>query len=360
MSEKPSQNPREGEGDGSSLTNSALRSHLGDEASRRLLPPGSSFPTASETGQRWPVPAALDGERVDRSVALITGLSRNEVEGLVAAGRVALAGRPVRQRSTKVRAGQEITVSGSLAPERAPALVGDAHVEVPVNYEDEWLIVVDKPAGLVVHPGAGHREGTLVHGLLARYPDLAALAAGEDAERPGVVHRLDKGTSGLLVVARTAAAQANLKAQLGERTMTREYTALVEGTLRSDRGLIDAPVGRSDTDPTRMRVHSGGRPARTRYEVVSRYSAPKPLTLIRCRLETGRTHQIRVHLASIGHPLVGDDRYGRGAGWKPLPPGRPFLHASALELDHPADGQRRYFSSLLPEDLSRVLGSLGS
>jgi 23S rRNA pseudouridine1911/1915/1917 synthase len=312
------------------------------------------------TDSTWPVPAALDGERVDRAIALITGLSRSDVGAMVAEGRVSIGGRPVLQRSRKVRAGESMTVSGALVADAPAGPVADPGVEVPVVYEDRWLVVVDKPAGLVVHPGAGHRAGTLVHGLLARYPDLAGGAGLGEADRPGIVHRLDKGTSGLLVVARTPEARASLVGQLASRTMTREYTALVVGTLESERGLIDAPVGRSDADPTRMRVQAGGRPARTRYEVVKTFSHPVPVTLIRCRLDTGRTHQIRVHLASIGHPLVGDERYGRRRlnGWKPLPPGRPFLHASALELDHPEDGQRRHFSSTLPDDLLAVMAAI--
>jgi 23S rRNA pseudouridine1911/1915/1917 synthase len=309
----------------------------------------------------WVVPGALEGERIDRAMALITGLSRSEANEVISAGRVTVGGRPVGQRSRKVRAGEEITVSGSLEGRSAQPPVADPSVNVPVVYEDRWLIVVDKPAGVVVHPGAGNRAGTLVHGLLALYPELARLGDLDDPDRPGIVHRLDKGTSGLLVVARSAMARANLMAQLADRTMTREYTALVEGEMESDRGLIDAPLGRSDTDPTRIRVQVGGRPARTRYEVVDVFSAPVPLTLIRCRLETGRTHQIRVHLASIGHPLVGDDLYRRktaGGSWRPLPSGRPFLHASALELDHPEDGQRRHFSSPLAVDLLTVLDGI--
>lgn len=315
------------------------------------------MPDSIDSGNQWAVPAALEGERVDRAIALITGLSRREVEAMVAAGRVSVGGRAVQHRSRKVRSGEQISVSGPIEPPGPAELVADPEVNVPVVYEDRSLIVVDKPAGLVVHPGAGHREATLVHGLLARYPELAEVG---DPNRPGIVHRLDKGTSGLLVVARTESARIELIRQLAERAMTREYTALVSGRMESDRGVIEAPLGRSDTDPTRIRVQAGGRPARTHYEVVKSFS--QAVTLIRCRLETGRTHQIRVHLASIGHPLVGDDRYGRRGldGWKPLPAGRPFLHASALELVHPEDGGIRHFSSPLPADLVRVLGMIST
>jgi 23S rRNA pseudouridine1911/1915/1917 synthase len=224
-------------------------------------------------------------------------------------------------------------------------------IDVPVVWHDDQVIVVDKPAGLVVHPGAGHPEATLVHGLLARFPDLAELGG----DRPGIVHRLDKGTSGLMVVARTADAQASLTRQLASRRMTREYVTLVAGNLESDAGLIDAPLGRSDADPTRIRVQSGGRDARTRYEVESRFERPIVATLLKCRLETGRTHQIRVHLASIGHPVVGDGRY-RGPRLEPLT--RPFLHAAALAFDHPGSGERVDFLSPLPEDLRSVLATI--
>lgn len=314
------------------------------------------------TDNSWVVPAALDGERVDRAIALITGTSRREIEAMVAGGRVSIGAREVRQRSRKVRTGDRIVVSGPIETAARPGPAPDPAVAVPVVYADEWIVVVDKPAGLVVHPGAGHGDGTLVNGLLARYPEMASMGEDADRDRPGIVHRLDKGTSGLLVVARTPMARTDLVRQLAERAMTREYTALVVGALESERGLIDAPVGRSDADPTRMLVQAGGREARTRYEVLRSFSHPVPLSLIRCRLETGRTHQIRVHLATIGHPLVGDDRYGRRSldGWSPLPPGRQFLHASALELDHPGDGQRRHFSSPLPVDLEGVLAAVSS
>ena len=159
------------------------------------------------------------------------------------------------------------------------------------------------------------------------------------------MHRLDKGTSGLLMVARTPVARAALTAQLAQHRVGREYLTLAAGAVDSDAGLVDAPVGRSERDPTRFRVQSGGRPARTRYVVEGRYDRPEPTTVLRCQLETGRTHQIRVHLASIGHPVVGDDRYGWKvvAGWRPLPPGRLFLHAAVLVFDHPVTGVQTVF-----------------
>ncbi len=302
------------------------------------------------------IPSALNGERVDRAVALLTGLSRSEVNLLLDARKVSIGGSPVTARSRKVREGERVTVEGaSIVARRSVAPQPEPEVEVPVVWSDEQVIVVDKPAGLVVHPGAGTRSGTLVHGLLARYPDLAG--AGGEEDRPGIVHRLDKGTSGLLVVARTPVAFESLSAQMAARTVGREYLALVTGVVESDEGLIDAPLGRSDVDPTKIRVQAGGRQARTEYKVIERFSEPSPSTLVSCRLQTGRTHQIRVHFASIGHPVVGDERYGsrKLGNWEPLPYGRPFLHAARLEFDHPTTGARMTFQSPLPSDLSLVL-----
>lgn len=314
--------------------------------------------------EEWDVPAALDGERIDRALALITGLSRNQVGGLFDAGRVRRGNRVVTSRSSHVRTGERLAVDGDPDVDAPLAPVADDSVEVPVVWSDESLIVVDKPAGMVVHPGAGNRSGTLVHGLLARYPDLQTLVDTSDSradrDRPGIVHRLDKGTSGLMVVARTRAARESLVAQLAARRVGRQYIALVAGAVEADAGVIDAPLGRSDHDPTRMAVRFGGRPARTRYEVRGRYARPVDTSLLRCRLETGRTHQIRVHLASIGHPVIGDDRYGprRSSAWRPLPAGRPFLHAAVLSFEHPVGGELLEFTSALPEDLVEVLAGI--
>ena len=309
-------------------------------------------------GESFLVPSALDGERLDRTLALLTGLSRNDVNAVVDAGKVMVGSKRVTSRSRRVREGEEVTVEGPLPSAQARRPGAEPWVDVPVVYSDDDVIVVDKPAGLVVHPGAGSHTGTLVHGLLARFPDVAG--AGGEADRPGIVHRLDKGTSGLLVVARTPAAFASLAAQMAGRTVGREYVALVLGSIESDEGLIDAPLGRSPAEPTKMRVQAGGRPARTEYEVVERYIEPVSTTLLASRLQTGRTHQIRVHFASIGHPVVGDERYGsrKLGNWDPLPRGRPFLHASKLEFDHPKTGARLAFKSPLPPDLSGVLASI--
>jgi 23S rRNA pseudouridine1911/1915/1917 synthase len=298
------------------------------------------------------VPRALDGQRLDRVVALVTGCSRAEAAELVDDGAVLVGGRPVTSRSHRVSEGDELEVE---APDRPQSgeLVADPAVVVPLVYEDEHLFVVDKPAGLVVHPGAGQSTGTLVNGLLARDPAIRAVG---QPDRPGIVHRLDRGTSGLMLVARTQVAYEALVAMLAARGVDRRYRTLVWGTLDSPTGLIDAPIGRSSRDRTRMAVTVTGKPARTRYEVVRTYHEPVEVTELRCRLETGRTHQIRVHLRSIGHPVLGDGRYG-GAR-QSFSMARPFLHAEALGLAHPVTEEPLSFSSRLPADLLGVLARL--
>ncbi|MGH9077404.1 MAG: RluA family pseudouridine synthase [Acidimicrobiales bacterium] len=301
------------------------------------------------------VPAALEGERIDRVVALVTGLSRAAAAGLVSDGRVRLAHRTVTSRGRRVHSGEALDID---VPDAVPpaALAPDDTVSFAVVWSDDDVVVVDKPAGVVVHPGSGHSRGTLVQGLLGPFPDISAMAEGDAAQRPGIVHRLDKGTSGLLVVARTPAARAGLATQLASRQVERRYAALVAGSVESDEGVVDAPLGRAPTDPTRIAVVAGGRPARTRYRVMERYRHPLVASLLECRLETGRTHQIRVHLAAIGHPVVGDDRYGGpGCGL-----GRPFLHAASLGFDHPVSGERLSFTSALPPDLVDLAGSLSA
>ena len=293
------------------------------------------------------IPAALSGQRVDRVVAMLTDLPRSEVERLVAGGGVTVNGTPVRSKSHKVVEGDRLEVD--VAKRQATAVGPDPSVEVHVVHADAAVVVVDKQAGLVVHPGAGHPDGTLVNGLLARFPDLAA--AG-DPSRPGIVHRLDAGTTGLLVVARTPAAYQDLVAQLSARTVERRYLALVLGTVEAPAGLVDAPVGRSAADPTRMAVSNRGREARTRYEVLARFEEPFPATFLECRLETGRTHQIRVHLSAIGHPVAGDARY-RGFR-RQMGLDRPFLHAHHLSFTHPDTKELVSFTSPLPADLERV------
>ena len=307
------------------------------------------------------VPTALAGMRLDRAVALLTDLSRSEAGRLVDEGAVFLAGRPVTDRSRRLREADRLSVDSGRLGEAAsspPPPVALEPVPFEVVYEDSELIVVDKPAGVVVHPGAGHRLDPLVAGLLARYPELADLpgeGAGEP-ERPGIVHRLDKDTSGLLVVARTASSYRSLVAQLKRRSMGRRYLAVVVGHLESLAGVVDAPIGRSPEDPTVMAVSGAGREARTAYRVLRRACEPLEATVIEATLETGRTHQIRVHLAAIGHPVLGDRRYGGARGVMALR--RPMLHAARLELEHPATGERLGFEAEPPEDLGEVLASL--
>ena len=295
------------------------------------------------------VPAALSGERVDKVVALLTGLARSEVAALVDAGGVRVGGQAVGARSRRLAEGEELEVDVAVAGSPA-GVAADPAVAVAVVHADADVVVVDKAPGVVVHPGAGSQSGTLVAGVLALFPDVAGIG---ELDRPGIVHRLDKGTSGLLVVARTDEALRSLSAQLKERTVGRRYDALVWGTVEAPAGLVDAPVGRGGRDPTRMAVSAGGREARTRYEVRRRFTTPSPASLLSCRLETGRTHQIRVHLAAIGHPVVGDARYG-GARSAALSP-RPFLHAAHLDFAHPRTGERLSFDSSLPADLQDVL-----
>jgi 23S rRNA pseudouridine1911/1915/1917 synthase len=223
-------------------------------------------------------------------------------------------------------------------------------VEFAVVEEDAAFVVVDKPPGLVVHPGAGHPDGTLVNGLLARYPELAGVG---DPTRPGIVHRLDAGSSGLLVVARRPDAVDALIGQFAARTAGRRYDAVVWGHPEAPHGIVDAPIGRDPSDPLKMAVVVDGRPARTEYRVVTRFDAPAELARLSCRLQTGRTHQIRVHLAAVGHPLVGDSVYGDRRTTFGL--GRPFLHAAELSFDHPVTGARLTFTSPLPPDLQAFL-----
>jgi 23S rRNA pseudouridine1911/1915/1917 synthase len=300
------------------------------------------------------VPGSLGGVRVDRAVALLADLPRAAVDTLVSEGRVAVDGAVVRRRSLLVRAGQELRVERGEATE--VGLEPDPSVVFAVVHEDHDVVVVDKPAGLVVHPGSGHPRGTLVNGLLARDPrlDAVAEATGGDPQRPGIVHRLDRGTSGLLVVARSPRAYHSLVDQLQSRTVHRRYVALVHGSVEGASGVVEAPIGRSPSAPTRMAASRSGKPALTRYRVERRFTTPFASTLLSVELETGRTHQIRVHLAAINHPVVGDELYGRSE-----PPGRPFLHAAELSFDHPGSGERVTWSSELPEELARMLDGFG-
>ena len=300
------------------------------------------------------MPAALDGQRLDRVVALATGLTRAVVADLVASGAVRVNATVVTKPGRKVAAGELVEADVPETEADAPC-APDPSVAVPVVHADDDVIVVDKPAGLVVHPGAGHHTGTVVQGLLATYPELAGVG---DPARPGVVHRLDRGTSGLLVVARSPRAYTSRVTQLAERRASRTYTALVWGHLDAPAGVIDAPIGRGQRDRTKMAVSVAGREARTRYEVRRTYTDPVAVALLDCALETGRTHQIRVHLAAVGHPIVGDDRYRGARKGLPRRLERPFLHARELAFDHPANGARVRFTSALPPELDALLQEL--
>ena len=296
------------------------------------------------------VPAALAGERLDRVVALVAEVSRADAARLIEGGFVVVDGAAMPGKE-RLREGQQLTIDTSGIPTPEPPQA-DGSVVFRVVHADEHVIVVDKPAGLVVHPATGNETGTLVNGLLARFPEIADVG---QPGRPGIVHRLDGGTSGLLLVARTPEAYDDLVEMLRHHEVERIYDALVWGEPESPNGLIDAPIGRDPRDPLKMAVVATGREARTRYSVERHWSSP-PAALLTCRLETGRTHQIRVHLAAIGHPVVADGQY---AGRRPtLGLERPFLHARRLELVHPFTQESLAFETPLPDDLAGALASL--
>lgn len=300
------------------------------------------------------VPEALHDQRIDRIVAIVADVSRRQAVEAIANGQVLLDGAIASKPSQKAVAGQSVRF---VLERESTELQADPTLEIPVVYLDDQVIVVDKPAGLIVHPGSGVRGATMVNGLLSRFPELRTVG---QPERPGVVHRLDRGTSGLLVVARTASAYEHLVEQLKVRSVERRYRALVGGHVEAESGLIDAPLGRSPRNATKRAVVSDGLEARTFYEVSERLvSDGEPLSLLICRLETGRTHQIRAHLAAIGHPVVGDLDYGGQrirAGRVDL--ARPFLHAEELAFEHPMTGERVRFTSPLAPDLDAVLTAL--
>jgi 23S rRNA pseudouridine1911/1915/1917 synthase len=285
------------------------------------------------------------GTRLDVAVAAHAGLSRAAAQRLIDQELVLVDGRPARKRHV-LRPGEEVVWNTPPSPEAT--LTAEA-VPYAVVYEDGWLLVVDKPAGIVVHPAPGHEHGTLAQGLVAEG------ARGGHGSRPGIVHRLDKDTSGLLIVARRDDAYRRLTAAMERRDIHRTYVTLLAGDLPQDHGTIDAPIGRHVRDRKRMSLHTvAGRPAVTHFDVLGRAAG---YTLTRVRLETGRTHQIRVHFSALGYPVAGDVQYGRA----PRPEGltRQFLHAARLSFPHPRDGHEITCSSPLPPDLSAFLGRLG-
>ena len=331
---------------------------------RKSAPPSrvsdSHIPASSPPAPATTIPVADDliGERLDRALAqLFPELSRTRAQTAIKAGAVRVDGRPVRA-SHLLEAGQHIQIeAGALGATGTP---GGADAQPPqaeaiplrIVYEDAHLLVVDKPAGLVVHPAPGHSTGTLVNALLAHVP---ALTAGSDVSRPGIVHRLDKDTSGLIVIAKDAPTHTALAEQMKEHSTVKRYLALVEGRMPAPEGVIDAPIGRDPRHRQRMALVSevnGGREARTRFKALREL---RGRSLLGLQLETGRTHQIRVHLASVGHPVVGDSVYGRAQ--HPLPP-RQFLHATHLEFVHPATGEWLMLDAPLPSDLADFLATV--
>jgi len=301
------------------------------------------------------VPSTLDAIRVDRVLSMLTGLSRAEATLMVAEGSVRVDDRVVTKGSMVLEEGQHL-VAHLPAPD-AGFVEPDASVDVDVVLDDEDFAVINKTAGQVVHPGAGQRTGTLVAGLLARFPQMQSLSDEglSDPFRPGIVHRLDKGTSGVLVVAKTPEGLVSLRDQLASREMDRTYLGLVEGHVVEERGVVDAPIGRSTRTPTLMAVRADGRPARTGYEVIERIDKPHATTLLRLTLDTGRTHQIRVHMATIGHPVVNDPRYGHRRDRR-LVEDRFWLHSRTLAFQHPRTGEPVSAGATLPPDLTALLG----
>jgi 23S rRNA pseudouridine1911/1915/1917 synthase len=294
------------------------------------------------------IPVDLEGVRVDKAVATLFGISRSLARQVVENG-VVVDGRPAGP-GDRVKAGS--VLSGPI-PDSLPEMRAEP-IPFDVLHEDEDVIVVDKPAGVVVHPGRGRLTGTLAAGLLHRYPELKGV--GEPG-RWGLVHRLDKDTSGVLVVARSRQAHQVLVTALGRRDFKRSYLALATGIMGSATGTIDAPIGRDPARPMRRAVRHDGKPARTHYRVLETFPA-SDCSLLGVELDSGRTHQIRVHLAGIGHPVVGDPTYGRGRSRVSVP--RIFLHATHIEFDHPRSGARMSVDSELPGDLMGVLEALRS
>lgn len=300
---------------------------------------------------------AEGGERLDKALSTASGLSRERVKALLAEGRVELAGKPAAQASAKVAAGTPFAIR---VPEALPAEAQAQDIPLKIVFEDEHLIVVDKPAGLVVHPAAGNLDGTLVNALLHHCAGQLSGIGG--VARPGIVHRIDKDTSGLLVVAKTDVAHEGLARQFADHSIERAYLAIVGGTPKPLSGTVTGAIARSNADRKKMALVSDGRGkhAVTHYRTLEAFAHA---SLAECRLETGRTHQVRVHMASLGHALLGDPVYGRTP--KPLKPllerlsfRRQALHARELGFIHPVSGEKLAFSSMLPADMEALLVEL--
>lgn len=290
------------------------------------------------------------GKRLDVFLAeSVAGLSRSAAQNLLEQGAVTRNGKPAK-KNEKTAPGDVIEIT---LPEPEPLDIPATPMELSIVYEDDDVLVIDKPKGLVVHPAAGHRDDTLVNGLL--YARGQTLSGINGVLRPGIVHRIDKDTSGLLVVAKNDLAHTVLASQLKDHSMYRTYEAVVCGVLREDSGTVDAPIGRCPGERKRMAVLPGGRRAVTHWEVIARY---RGYTHVRCRLETGRTHQIRVHMAHIGHPILGDSVYGRR---KPeLGQSTQCLHAASLSFSHPRTGLPVLVVSPLPPYFQQVLEKLAN
>jgi len=317
------------------------------------------------------VVAEESGDRLDRVLATRVALSRTRLKALILAGEVAIGGRTIRDPGYRVNAGEVVSVG---VPPPEPAVPQAEAIPLAIVYEDDDVIVIDKPAGLVVHPAAGNDSGTLVNALIAHCGDSLSGIGG--VRRPGIVHRLDKDTSGLMVAAKNDRAHRALAAQFADHgrsgPLVRGYLAFAWGVPDRPKGVIDAPIDRHPRARDKQAVREGGREAITHWQVLERYAGTdgRPVaSLIACRLETGRTHQIRVHLAHIGHPLMADDLYGPGFKTKAvhLPPaarqalgdlGRQALHAYLLGFEHPATGEYLEFRSELPVDLARLRSDL--
>ncbi|PNU02977.1 RluA family pseudouridine synthase [Novosphingobium guangzhouense] len=298
-----------------------------------------------------------NGGRIDKALAEASGLSRERIKALMAEGRISLAGKPVAQASLKVEAGTAFAID---VPQAIPAEAVAQDIPLTIVYEDEHLIIVDKPAGLVVHPAAGNLDGTLVNALLHHCRGQLSGIGG--VARPGIVHRIDKDTSGLLVVAKTDKAHEGLAVQFADHSIERAYNAVVGGQPRPAAGTVRGAIARSVHDRKKMALVEDGRGkhAVTHFRTLE---ALRGATLVECRLETGRTHQVRVHMASIGHALLGDPVYGRTPSQlRPilnrLTFSRQALHAAELGFVHPVSGERVHFISPLPDDMRTLIDEL--
>jgi 23S rRNA pseudouridine1911/1915/1917 synthase len=297
------------------------------------------------------VEPAAAGTRLDRWLSeRLTELSRARLQGLIRGGLVRVDGA-ASKAAHRLRGGERVEIE---VPPAAEETLAPESLPLAVVFEDDHVLVVDKPAGMVVHPGAGRSAGTLAAAVLAHAPTIAGVGG---PRRPGIVHRLDKDTSGLLVVAKTQAAYDDLVEQLAARTVTRRYLAVVHGRVRASEGVVDAPIGRHPSDRVKMAIRPAGRGKRavTRYRVLERFAH---FTALEARLETGRTHQIRVHLASLGHPVVGDDVYGKPRARSPIELDGYALHATTLAFVHPAFRKVIECAAPIPDRIERLLSHL--